>query len=87
MTALKADHYPERHTVSHLHQAGVLVGREAIDAVLPLWALHLQEAGEAALDVVGPGDLLLPVIHVDLQRLQVGTGDRAGLGAVVKGHI
>lgn len=66
------------YTESHLHQAGVLVGREAVDVLLPLWVLGLQEAGEASLDVVGAGDLLLPVIHVDLQHLQVGTEDRPG---------
>lgn len=55
--------------VAHLHQAGVLVGGEAVDVIAALRALGLQEAGEALLYVVGAGDLLLPVVHVDLQHL------------------
>ena len=54
---------------SHLHQARVLVGGQAVDVVLALGTLHLQEGREAVLYVVGAGDLLLPVAHVDLQHL------------------
>ena len=56
-------------TASHLHQARVLVGGQAVDVVLALGALHLEEGGEALLYVVRAGDLLLPVAHVDLQHL------------------
>lgn len=53
----------------HLHQSWILIRREAVDVILGLLGLQLDETGEAAIDTVGPWNLLPPVAHVNLHHL------------------
>lgn len=62
--------------VTYLHQARVLVGREAVDVLVGLFALGEQETRETSLHVVCTRNLLLPVAHVDLHHLQQENQER-----------
>lgn len=56
-------------SVLYLHEARVLIGREAVDVIFEFLALGQQDAGKALLHVICPWNLLFPVTHVDLHHL------------------
>lgn len=56
--------------MSYFHQAGVLIGWQAIDVLISVLVFSLQEAWKALCHIVCSGNLLFPVAHVDPNHLK-----------------